>query len=166
VRVSDVDELLYYPGSTAPYFDPGPYTRSKSTQCPWFLVLDGVRERVFYPELRAPTFTTSIGALAYLHFARYIPGFRNLSWVRRLRPRLPPCLTKIPLVRWDDDTAYLDVNHFITDKVLAPESGVLLHFKFLQDFHARALQEANRNCRGGSCYRCSAWRDGGRRCDV
>jgi hypothetical protein len=36
------------------------------------------------------------------------------------------------------------VNHFVSPKVVAPETGVLLHFKFLQDFHERAVQEAAR----------------------
>jgi hypothetical protein len=33
--------------------------------------------------------------------------------------------------------------------VLAPESGVLLHFKFLQDFHEKAVEEAARGEYGG-----------------
>jgi hypothetical protein len=38
----------------------------------------------------------------------------------------------------------LDVNHFVSPKVVAPETGVLLHFKFLQDFHERAIREVAR----------------------
>jgi hypothetical protein len=53
-------------------------------------------------------------------------------------------LTKAPLVKWDDSSKYLAANHFVSPKRLPPETGVLLHFKFLGDFHARALQEAVR----------------------
>jgi glycosyltransferase involved in cell wall biosynthesis len=143
-----LNQVAYRPGDdlldVAFYFDPAPYTRSTASQCPWFLLVGGVRERVFYPELRTATFRATIGAFIFRHVGTHIPWFRNLAWVRRFRPRLPPCLTKVPLVKWDSNTAYLNVNHFITDRVLAPEQGVLLHFKFLQDFHDKALREVQR----------------------
>ena len=34
--------------------------------------------------------------------------------------------------------------HGVSPKKVAPETGVLLHFKFLQDFHAKAVDEAAR----------------------
>jgi hypothetical protein len=34
--------------------------------------------------------------------------------------------------------------HWISPMRVAPETGVLLHFKFLADFHARAVEEAAR----------------------
>ena len=36
------------------------------------------------------------------------------------------------------------MNHFVSPKKLAPESGGLLHFKLLQDFHDKAVREAKR----------------------
>jgi hypothetical protein len=36
------------------------------------------------------------------------------------------------------------VNHFVSPKTVAAESGVLLHFKLLRDFDARAVEEARR----------------------
>jgi PST family polysaccharide transporter len=56
----------------------------------------------------------------------------------------PPCLTKVPLVRWDEQSEYLSSTHFVSRKAVATDTGVLLHFKFLSDFHHRAVQEAER----------------------
>ena len=61
-----------------------------------------------------------------------------------MRPAHPPGLTKMPLVKWDSGTRYLDVNHHVSPKTVAAETGVLLHFKFLHDFHKKAIQEAQR----------------------
>jgi hypothetical protein len=61
-----------------------------------------------------------------------------------LQPKSSPCLTKMPLVRWDETSSYLDCNHFISPKRVAQVSGALLHFKFLQDFHEKAVREARR----------------------
>jgi hypothetical protein len=74
--------------------------------------------------------------------------------VRRYQAKTSPNLTKVPLVRWDRESRYVSV-HFVTPKVLAPESGVLLHFKFLQDFHEKAVQEAARGeyAGGGTEYK-------------
>ena len=114
------DDLL----AIDPHFDPGPYGHSPIHLCPGVLTRGGMRERVFYPE------------------------FRSRSLVRRLaqklRRRRPPCLTKVPLVRWEKHTKYVHYNHFVSPRRVAPETGVLLHFKFLQDFHDRAVREAAR----------------------
>jgi hypothetical protein len=32
----------------------------------------------------------------------------------------------------------------VSPKIVAPETGAILHFKFLHDFHGRAVQEAAR----------------------
>jgi hypothetical protein len=58
-----------------------------------------------------------------------------------LRP--PPTLPKIPLVRWLPGTRYQS-NHATTPIKLSEITGVLLHFKFLQDFFERVETEANR----------------------
>ena len=39
--------------AAAPYFDVGPYERLPVDDCPGYMILGGVRERVFYPEVRA-----------------------------------------------------------------------------------------------------------------
>jgi hypothetical protein len=113
--------------AAAPFFDTGPYYRFPCDLCPGIHFAGGMRERVFYPELRA------MGALARLR-----------RFISRQRARqLLPCLTKVPLVRWDEHTSYLS-NHWVSHKAVAPETGALLHFKFLHDFHVRAVHEAAR----------------------
>jgi hypothetical protein len=113
--------------AAAPLFDAGPYRRFACELCPGVHIAGGMRERIFYPELRS----------------RGARGLFNRFILRAQPRRILPCLTKVPLVKWDEHTRYLS-NHWITAKAVAPETGVLLHFKFLQDFHARAMQEAAR----------------------
>jgi hypothetical protein len=47
---------------------------------------------------------------------------------------------KVPLVRWRPGARLVSSTHLLAPMALAAEqpSGVLLHFKFLQDFHMRA----------------------------
>jgi hypothetical protein len=72
-----------------------------------------------------------------------VPRFRETPWARARRRRIPPCLTKVPLIRWDEKSTRIN-NHWVSPKTVAPETGALLHFKFLHDFHDRASQEAAR----------------------
>jgi len=53
---------------------------------------------------------------------------------------LPPVLTKVPFVKWRPGQQYLLSTHVMTPAPLADVSGVLLHFKFMDDFHDRAVQ--------------------------
>jgi hypothetical protein len=126
----------------APFFDPRPpYTRVAHDECPGFLTYGGVRERVFFPESRADGWRRHLHVALYHRAILKVPVLRNWAWILAHRPVFPPCLTKVPLVRWDENSRYLNVNHFVSPKRVAPESGVLLHFKLLQDFHERASQE-------------------------
>lgn len=110
--------------AAAPFFDAYGYARRRVETCPGVHITGGVRERIFYPERRAS-------------------GFRG-ALTRAFGRSRPPCLTKVPLVRWDDGTRYLYSNHWVSQKQVAPETGVLLHFKLLHDFQERALREAAR----------------------
>jgi hypothetical protein len=133
------DDLL----EAAPFFDSGPYLRIPYDECPFFLAYGGVRERVFFPESRHK-WRRNFHVTLYHRLILSLPILPKIPWILAQRPVFPPCLTKVPLVRWDGNTRYLNVNHFVSSKRLAPESGVLLHFKLLGDFHARAAQEAAR----------------------
>jgi len=133
------DDLL----DAAPYFDPGPYERSVVYLCPGVLIRGGMRERVFYPEFRARGFAARMYDALLDRLAHRIPILRETSWLRARRRRNPPCLTKIPLVRWDEKSHYLNI-HWVSQKIVAPDTGVLLHFKFLHDFHDRAVEEVAR----------------------
>lgn len=141
----------------APYFDIGPYTSTKPVagRSPSCGIFGGVRGRVFYPEARSRPLEWRLRYALFTWIPGKIPYLRTWSVLRKRRPVISPILTKIPLVRWTQDSKYLDVNHFVSPKVVAPESGVLLHFKFLQDFHERAMNEMARGeyFAGGSEYR-------------
>lgn len=66
-------------------------------------------------------------------------------WNDRHDPRLPYIsMQKTPLVRWREGFRYLSSTHEMTPARMAAETGALLHFKFLPDFHARALEEVAR----------------------
>jgi hypothetical protein len=73
-----------------------------------------------------------------------MPLLRRARWIAARRPPTPPCLTKVPLVRWDEGTRYVNCNHWVSRKTIAAETGLLLHLKLLNDFHTRAVQEAAR----------------------
>ena len=53
-------------------------------------------------------------------------------------------LHKVPLVRWQEELRYTSSTHTLYPIALAPETGVLLHFKFIADFIDRARIEAER----------------------
>ncbi|MEI9953256.1 MAG: glycosyltransferase family 2 protein [Pseudomonadota bacterium] len=130
--------------SAAPFFDRGPYERFAFPQCPGFNASGGVRERIFYPESRARNLRRRLHVSLYHRLLLSLRACARPSRCSRTARASAPCLTKVPLVRWDKDTRYLNVNHFVSNKRVAPESGVLLHFKFLQDFHSRAAEEVKR----------------------
>jgi hypothetical protein len=134
------DDLL----SAAPYFDAAPYRRFPFDQCPGHIIYGGVRERVFYPESYDEDLKRKLHVKLYHRVLFSVPVLKELKPVLARRPVFPPCLTKVPLVRWDAQTKYLNVNHFVSERQVADVTGVLLHFKLLQDFHARAVQEMQR----------------------
>jgi glycosyltransferase involved in cell wall biosynthesis len=58
--------------------------------------------------------------------------------------RPSPFLGKVPLVRWRDGARYRESTHWLRGFKRAAVSGALLHFKYLQDFAARAELESRR----------------------
>jgi len=130
--------------AAAPHFDAGPYHTSPIDLCPGILIRGGVRERFFYPEFKTRSIWTKVRAGLSHHVSRRIPVLRDVSWIRASRRRYPPGLTAVPLVRWDESTEYLHGTHFVSRRTVAPEMGTVLHFKFLQDFHGKAVHEAAR----------------------
>jgi hypothetical protein len=129
--------------AAAPYFDPVPYDKSPVNLCPGVLIRGGMRERVFYPEFRARRLGRRIYDAMLEALAHRAPLLRETPWLRARRRRNPPCLTKVPLIRWDEKSTRIN-DHWVSPKIVAPETGALLHFKFLHDFHDRAVQEAAR----------------------
>jgi hypothetical protein len=95
---------------------------------PW-QIIGGPRLRCFYPGWRA------LGPLR-----------RNLRQLARragFDVATPPQLRKIPLVKWGSHVRYV-TSHRTTRIKLADVTGVLLHFKFLRDFHDRVMREVAR----------------------
>ena len=66
-------------------------------------------------------------------------------WQGRFRKLMPPCLTKVPLVKWQHGMRYLAAQHTISKARLAPVVGGLLHYKFLTGFQDKNLQEIDQN---------------------
>jgi len=132
------------PAAAAPCFDPGPYVRTARDVCPGFVVTGGMRERVFYPDARATAPVRRARDALYNRLLSRIPGVSESRLARRWRPVHAPGLAKVPLVKWDENTRYLEVNHHVSPRVVAEEAGALLHFKFFQDFEERAIAEAAR----------------------
>ena len=121
---------------TCRYFDSCYRWDRRSRIPPHFPELDlfgGPRLRLFFPNIHR-----------YYHLIRAlwrVLDFGPIPLPLALRP--PPTLPKIPLVRWLPGTRYQN-NHATTPIKLSEITGVLLHFKFLQDFFERVKTEADR----------------------
>ena len=130
--------------AAAPYFDAGPYERLAVDLCPGVVIRGGMRARIFYPRYMARNALVRSYDALLDRLGHHVPALRQVGPLRARRRRNPPCLTKVPLVRWDRQSRYVNSIHWIAAQPVAPESGVLLHFKFLHDFHDRAAREATR----------------------
>jgi Glycosyl transferase family 2 len=154
-----LDEKPYAAGedliAAAPYFDRGPYERAPLDECPGFLIMGGVRQRLFHPKFRTRGFGARLYHALFNRVLLRTPIVRDNAWIRRLRLPSPPALSKVPLVRWNAASRYFRSVHAISPKAVAPETGVLLHFKLLHDLHAKARDESARGeySRGALEYR-------------
>jgi hypothetical protein len=70
---------------------------------------------------------------------------RRVFW-RPDTPFFPPTVSKVPLVKWRRGYRYVSSTHYMRPgpAKLPNVTGALLHFKFLSDFHERAMREAAR----------------------
>lgn len=66
-------------------------------------------------------------------------------WPGRFKRILPPCLTKVPLVRWRKGMRYLVAQHMVSPMRFSRLRGVVLHFKFLTGFEAKSVQSIKEN---------------------
>ena len=139
----------YQPGEplieAAPFFEPPQLRREAIEDFPHTLDYGGARERLFFPEADPRRLTRRLRQKAF-NLGLRVPGLRDLAAFRRLAPPRSPTVTKLPLLRWREGAALLASTHRVAPMRLAATqpSGVLLHFKFLQDFHARALDAVAR----------------------
>jgi glycosyltransferase involved in cell wall biosynthesis len=78
-------------------------------------------------------------------FLYFHGGARTRYFWRSDTKILPPWITKVPLVKWNGRCRYSSTHEM--DPAPGTLSGIaaaLLHFKFLDDFHARAIVESTR----------------------
>jgi hypothetical protein len=129
----------------ASHFEPPRLRRERIADFPYTLEYGGIRERLFFPEADPRRPTRWLRQRLY-NLGLRVPGLRGSAGFARLAPPRSPTLTKIPLLRWRDGAALVASTHRVASMAMAPDqpSGVLLHFKFLQDFHARALDAVAR----------------------
>lgn len=74
-------------------------------------------------------------------------GARFRVFYEKEGKRQGPTLKKIPLVKWGTGAEYISVTHSTTPLKLAPITGALLHFKYLNDFANHVHSEVSRNDR-------------------
>ena len=130
--------------SACPWFDAGPYRRTNpNTDCPPYEIYGGVRQRVFYPDWQRPSRRLRWSERFY-DLANRVEAVRRNRAIQSWRAKRPPNLAKVPLVRWQRGLRYLAATHRITPVRLSAGSGCLLHFKFLGDFGAKVVREAQR----------------------
>jgi glycosyl transferase family 2 len=55
-------------------------------------------------------------------------------WIGKYKQTLPPCISKVPVVRWQRGVEYKVAQHFISNVRLSELCVALLHFKFLIGF--------------------------------
>lgn len=118
-----IDQQPYRAGQNpleiANWFDSGNYSIERNWKFGNLWIQGGPRQRVFFPDA----------------------------------PAKAPALNKIPLVKWDRKYVYASSTHMLLPRGLnavydewggEKASGVLLHTKFLDTFHAKAQEELDR----------------------
>ena len=135
LRFRSGDELT----EAAPWFEPPSPRQERSEHFPYFQQFGGLRERLFFPEADPGRPARMVHQKLYNLFWR-LPPLRASGWYQALAPKRSPNMTKVPLFRWKEGAGLVSSTHMLRPLRLTPHqpSGVLLHFKFLQDFHARA----------------------------
>lgn len=107
------------PFKVAPWFDPGNYMVSQNPKYGNLWIQGGPRARIYFADT----------------------------------PEKAPSLNKIPLVKWDRKFVFVNSTHILLPRGLnlvfdegggEKLSGVLLHAKFLDSFHAKAAEEIER----------------------
>ena len=124
-------------------FDAKSYASLPVAECPYVNIVGGVRQRLFYPEFTRRSFSDRLGwKLATL--LKKIPSFANQQWVKNMGFSKPPVISKVPFVKWKVGRAHISGAHTVTSLKLFSARCALLHFKFFEDFHVKALEEIKR----------------------
>ena len=142
LRFAVGNELL----EAAPWFEVPRLHRERTAEFPYEIEYGGIRQRLFFPETD-PRRPARWLRQKLFNLGWRLSPLREAPWYRALSPKRPPAVTNVPLVRWREGARYIKATHSLEPMAMAPAqpSGVLLHFKFLQDFHERALDAVRRN---------------------
>lgn len=138
-----MDKVVYASGrpflDICPYFDRD-YEFVKrinlkgKQQFPPLEVIGGPRQRCFYPDQSNTAFLYRV----YLHLKRRVfYSLVKLGLPITNKSIKSPDLFKVPLVKWAKGNAYISAAHEMRPVKLSANTGVLAHFKFFSDFHAR-----------------------------
>ena len=77
-----------------------------------------------------------IGQVGYFPPIQVLGGVRERAfWHGRFKKTLPPCISKVPLIRWRKGMRYISAQHLHSGARLSDIQAALLHFKFLAAFH-------------------------------
>ena len=79
--------------------------------------------------------------LGWSRRTEYCPGWQlfggareRVFWHDQPKENLPPCISKVPLVKWRKGLDYIVAEHLHKGAKVSPMRGALLHFKFLSGF--------------------------------
>jgi hypothetical protein len=82
----------------------------------------------------------------------YCPGWQmfggvreRVFWHNQPKAILPPCISKVPLVKWRKGKGYLVSMHFHSGTRVSQIRGALLHFKFLSGFTISTNEQVAKN---------------------
>lgn len=159
VLVVDVDEFLIYPGQeTTSLPDLITYLERQSATALLAPMLDMYADRPF-AETGYVAGTDMLACCPYFDASGYQLGpatspthglpvrggpRHRLFWQGRGLEYPSPVLQKYPLIRWSADLTLEASTHILTGVQVAPVTGLLMHFKFLQDFAPKVRDEATR----------------------
>lgn len=97
-------------------------------------------------------FTKQIG---YIHDVKFKRKFKTIKFGGGMRKRvfnIEPNCTKVPLFKYDRSVSTAAGMHAIEGTNVADIQGVILHFKYLQDFVGRTIEEAKRQEHAGGAF--------------
>jgi len=69
---------------------------------------------------------------------------KRVFWEQQSLDHASPFLMKIPFAKWSGTPLYTASTHLCPDRSFSKTTGLLLHFKFVGDFHTRVDEEARR----------------------
>jgi hypothetical protein len=69
----------------------------------------------------------------------------RVFWTGKYKNTLPPCINKVPVVRWQRGIEFKVAQHFISKVRLSELQVTLLHFKFLAGFQKTTISSLSEN---------------------